>query len=103
MMTKLVMRAISWISHEERLPIRLVTMFFLALLTNVLGCTFAYATAHKMTVAVGFLGFFLPMINFSISLLFLEAKTMRERLYIMFINSIALSIAGVMVSLYFSN
>jgi hypothetical protein len=36
-------------------------------------------------------------------LLFLEAKTMRERLYIMFINSIALSIAGVMVSLYFSN
>lgn len=76
-------------------------MFFLALLTNVLGCSFAYATAHQMTAFVGVLGFFLPIINFTISLLFLEAKTLRERLYIMLINSVALSIGGVTVSLYF--
>lgn len=95
-------RVVGWISREENLVPRLFVMLLLALFTNVLGCSFAYATAHRMTCFVGVIGFFLPMINFSISMLFLGAKTLRERLYIMLINSVALSVGGVMVSLYFS-
>jgi hypothetical protein len=95
-------RAVEWISRDENLLPRLFVMLLLALLTNVLGCSFAYATAHRMTVMVGALGFVLPMINFSISMLFLGARTLRERLYIMLINSVALSIGGVAVTLYFS-
>ena len=87
---------------EEMMVTRLWIMFFLALLTDVLGCAFGYSTAHKMVMWVGILGFFLPIINFTISLIFLEAKTLRERLYIMLINSVALSIGGTTVSLYFS-
>ena len=80
---------------------RLTIIFVLALLTNILGCAFAYATAHSMFWWVVGLGFVLPIINFTISLLFLEAKTLRERLYIMLINSVALAVGGGMVSVYF--
>jgi len=41
------------------------------------------------------------MVNFSISLLFLEAKSLREKIYIMLANSVALSISGVFISLFF--
>ena len=37
----------------------------------------------------------------TISLLFLEAKTLQERLYIMLINSFALSVGGSLISVYF--
>lgn len=87
---------------EDKIVHRLVIIFLLAMLTNILGCSFAYATAHKMLPWVVGLGFFLPIINFTISLLFLEARTLREKLYIMLINSVALSIGGGIVSLYFS-
>lgn len=86
---------------DNMLSIRLLVIFVLATLANILGCAFAYATAHKMLTWVVCLGFFLPVINFTISLLFLEAKTLRERLYIMLVNSVALSIGGGLVSLYF--
>lgn len=100
-MIELIERMKSGIEGEEKMRHRLTVIFFLALLTNVLGCAFAYATAHSMLMWVVSLGFVLPIINFTISLLFLEAKTLRERLYIMLINSVALSIGGGMVSLYF--
>ena len=90
------------LSGEDNIRCRLTVIFFLALLTNIIGCSFAYATAHKMHLWVMGLGFFLPIINFTISLLFLESKTFREKLYIMLINSVALSIGGGIVSLYFS-
>lgn len=80
---------------------RMVLISFLSLLTNLFGCAFAYATAHKMLPWIIGLGFLLPIINFSISLLFLEAKTLREKLYIMLISSVALSVGGATVSLYF--
>lgn len=102
-MFSVIENAAVWVSRDENLAIRLTIMLLLALLTNILGCSFAYATAHRMTALVGVLGFFLPMINFSISMLFLGAKTLRERIYIMMINSVALSIGGVTVSLYFSS
>ena len=92
----------SRIEGEEKMNLRLVIIFLLALLTNVVGCAFAYATAHKMIEWVVSLGFVLPIINFTISLLFLEAKTLRERLYIMLINSVALAFGGGIVTLYFS-
>lgn len=87
---------------ENKIVHRLVIIFFLAMLANILGCSFAYATAHRMLPWVVGLGFFLPIINFTITLLFLDAKTIREKLYIILINSIALSIGGGIVSLYFS-
>jgi hypothetical protein len=102
MMISRVERAFEWLTREENMGARLFVMLLLALFTNMLGCSFAYATAHRMTHFIGIIGFFLPMINFSISMLFLGAQTLRERLYIMLINSVALSIGGVIVSLYFT-
>lgn len=90
------------IEGEEKTTLRLVIIFLLALLMNVVGCAFGYATAHKMVEWVVSLGFVLPIINFTISLLFLEAKTFREKLYIMVINSAALALGGGIVTLYFS-
>ena len=89
------------LTGDKMLSARLTLIFALATLANILGCAFAYATAHKMFAWVVCLGFFLPVINFTISLLFLEAKTLRERLYIMLVNSVALSIGGGLVTLYF--
>jgi hypothetical protein len=89
------------LTGEKMLTTRLLVIFTLATLANILGCAFAYATAHKMLAWVVCLGFFLPVINFTISLLFLEARTLKERLCIMLVNSVALSIGGGLVSLYF--
>jgi len=91
----------SKIEGEEKMSLRLLIIFVLALLTNIVGCAFGYATAHRMIEWVVSLGFVLPIINFTISLLFLEAKTLRERLYIMLINSVALAVGGGIVTLYF--
>lgn len=86
---------------EGKLRQRLQLTFALALLTNVLGCIFGYATAHKMISTVMIVGFFLPIINFSISILFLEARTFRERVYIMLVNSLALSLAAGIVAAFY--
>ncbi len=86
---------------EGKLGLRLRVMFCLGLLTNALGCMFAYATAHKMIGTVVLIGFFLPIINFSISMIFLDAKTFRERVYIMLVNSLALSLAAGAVAAFY--
>lgn len=86
---------------ESKLGLRLRVMFCLGLLTNALGCMFAYATAHKMIGTVMLIGFFLPIINFSISMIFLDAKTFRERVYIMLVNSLALSLAAGAVATFY--
>ena len=89
------------IRGEDKLAFRLRLMFCLGLLTNALGCMFAYATAHRMIGTVMLIGFFLPIINFSISMIFLDAQTFRERVYIMLVNSLALSLAaGAVASFY---
>ena len=86
---------------EGKLGLRLRVMFCLGLLTNALGCMFAYATAHKMIGTVVLIGFFLPIINFSISMIFLDAKTFRERVYIMLVNTLALSLAAGAVAAFY--
>ena len=68
----------SKIEGEDMLSVRLAIIFVFALLTNIVGCAFGYATSHKMVGWVIPLGFMLPIINFTISLLFLEAKSLRE-------------------------
>jgi len=100
-MIKMIEKLKSRIEGDDRIVIRMLIIFLLSLFTNFFGCAFAYATAHKMLYWVVGLGFVLPIINFTISLLFLEAKTLSEKLYIMLINSVALSIGGATVSLYF--
>lgn len=101
-MIEFIERLKARIEGDEKMAVRLLIIFVLAVLTNIFGCAFAYATAHSMVAWVIGLGFLLPIVNFTISLLFLEAKTLRERLYIMLINSFALAIGGGIVSLYFS-
>ena len=64
-------------------------------------CMFAYATAHSMIGTVMLIGFFLPIINFSISMIFLDAQTFRERVYIMLVNSLALSLAAGAVAAFY--
>lgn len=86
---------------EDKLGLRLRVMFCLGLLTNGLGCMFAYATAHRMIGTVMLIGFFLPIVNFWISMLFLDAKTFRERVYIMLVNSLALSLAAGAVATFY--
>ena len=100
-MIKAIEKIKSSIEGDDKILPRMLIIFFLSLLTNFFGCAFAYATAHKMLYWIIGLGFILPIINFTISLLFLEAKTLSEKLYIMLINSVALSIGGATVSLYF--
>jgi hypothetical protein len=100
-MIRRIERAKGRIEGDDRMHLRLVIIFFLALLSNSLGCAFTYSMTHKMIHWVTCLGFVLPMVNFTISLLFLEARTLREKLSIMLINSLALSIGGTLVSLYF--
>jgi len=86
---------------EDKLRLRLQVMFLLGLINDVLGCMFAYATAHRMLATVMLIGFFLPIINFSISMIFLDARTFRERVYIMLVNSLALTLAaGAVAALY---
>ncbi len=89
------------IRGEDKIGFRLRLMFFLGLLTNALGCMFAYATAHSMIGTVMLIGFFLPIINFSISMIFLDAQTFRERVYIMLVNSLALSLAAGAVAAFY--
>jgi hypothetical protein len=100
-MIERIERLMASLASDEKIFTRLSIIFSLAILTNILGCAFAYATAHSMLWWVVCLGFILPIINFTISLFFLQAQSLRERLYIMLINSFALSIGGGLVSLYF--
>lgn len=86
---------------DRNLYLRLIILFFLSLMTNALGCIFAFATAHKMTLTVMVIGFFLPIVNFSITLFFLNAKTFSERIYIMLVNALALSLAAGAVSQFY--
>jgi hypothetical protein len=86
---------------DDKIYHRIITIFCLALLSNILGCIFSYFLIHKIYYLIWIVGFIIPMINFSISLLFLEAKSLRERIAIMFANSVALSVSGVVVSFYF--
>jgi len=88
---------------EDKLGLRLRVMFFLGFLTNTLSCMFAYATAHKMIVTVMLIGFFLPIINFSISMIFLDARTFRERAYIILVNSLTLSLAAGIVAAFYGS
>jgi uncharacterized membrane protein YoaK (UPF0700 family) len=90
-----------YLSGDDKISHRIFIIFFLALLSNILGCIFSYFLIHKVYYLIWIVGFIIPMVNFSISLLFLEAKSLREKIYIMLANSIALSLSGVIVSLYF--
>ena len=91
----------SKIEGEDKIFLRLLVILVFSFLTNLFGCAFGYATAHRMLPWIATIGFILPVINFTISLLFLEAKTLQERLYIMLINSFALSVGGSLISVYF--
>jgi hypothetical protein len=100
-MLALIERLKSKIEGEDKIHLRLFVILIFSLLTNILGCAFGYSTAHRMLPWIATIGFVLPVINFTISLLFLEAKTLKERLYIMLINSFALSVGGSLISVYF--
>ena len=87
--------------HKDNLYGRLAITFFLGLVGNVVGCIFGYSVVHKFVYWTMLSGFFAPIINFSVSYLFIEAKTLQEKINIVLVNSVSLSIGGAVVSLYF--
>ena len=100
-MIKIVEKIKLTFEGSDKLFKRLLLMSLLSVLANGLGCLMGYAIAHKLVFRLGLIGFILPVVNFSISVLFLESKTLQERLYIVIINSIALSVSAMFVALYF--
>lgn len=79
---------------------RYLLVFVAALLSNILGCRFGYAIAHRqMIVAMG-LGLLLPMMQALNSALFIAAESRRQRVQIALTNGLATACAGAFVTLF---
>lgn len=79
---------------------RLILVFFVALVSNMIGCRFGYAVAHKQLSVVLMLGFVLPLMQAFNSALFIEAKTRTQRLHMALVVGFATASAGAVVTLF---
>lgn len=79
---------------------RLLLVFTVALVSNVIGCRFGYAIAHKQVSLVLMLGFFLPLMQAFNSALFIEAKTRTQRVHMALVVGFATATAGAVVTLF---
>ena len=83
------------------MPLRhLILVFAAALLSNVIGCRFGYAIAHRQVAIVLMLGVLLPMTQAINSAFFIAAKSRKERVVIAFTHGVATATAGAMVTLF---
>jgi hypothetical protein len=79
---------------------RLLLVFFVSLISNVIGCRFGYAIAHRQVGIVLMLGVMLPMMQAINSALFIEAQNRRERVWMAIAASCATATAGACVTLF---
>jgi hypothetical protein len=79
---------------------RLTLVFFVAFVSNVIGCRFGYAVAHQQVWLVLMLGFFLPLMQAFNSALFIEAKTRVQRVHMALVVGFATAMAGAVVTLF---
>lgn len=79
---------------------RLFLVFFVALVSNIIGCRFGYAIAHRQVGIVLLLGVVLPLMQAVNSALFIEASTKVQRLQIAVTASFATATAGAVVTLF---
>jgi hypothetical protein len=82
------------------LPRHLVLVFVAALISNMLGCRFGYAIAHRQLYVVVILGSLLPMMQAINSAFFISAQSKKERVQIAATNGIATAVAGTVVTLF---
>ena len=79
---------------------RLLLVFCVALASNIIGCRFGYAIAHRQIGVVLALGVLLPMMQAVNSALFIEAQSRRERVSMAITASFATATAGACVTLF---
>jgi hypothetical protein len=82
---------------------RYLLVFVAALLSNIIGCRFGYAVAHRqMAVAMG-LGMLLPMMQAVNSALFIAAENRAQRVQIAATNGLATACAGGFVTFFLTS
>jgi hypothetical protein len=79
---------------------RFVICFVAAYLSNVLGCRFGYAVAHRQVELVLVLGLLVPLGQAVTSVMFIGAKSRKERVGIAVSAGIAMALAGTTVTLF---
>jgi hypothetical protein len=79
---------------------RLLVVFLVSLVSNIIGCRFGYAIAHRQVAVVLMLGVLLPMMQAVNSALFIEARSRRERVWMAITASFATATAGACVTLF---
>jgi hypothetical protein len=79
---------------------RYLLVFCAALLSNIIGCRFGYAIAHRQLEVAMLLGMLLPMMQAVNSALFIAAENRRQRVQIAATNGIATACAGGFVTIF---
>lgn len=79
---------------------RYMVVFIAALLSNVIGCRFGYAVAHRQVEVAMLLGMLLPMMQAVNSALFIAAENRRQRVQIAATNGLATACAGGFVTVF---
>ena len=77
-----------------------MVVFIAALLSNIIGCRFGYAIAHRQLEVAMALGMLLPMMQAVNSALFIAAENRKQRVQIAATNGIATACAGGFVTLF---
>jgi hypothetical protein len=75
-------------------------VFFAALASNIIGCRFGYAVAHRELAVVLLLGVLLPLMQAVNSAFFIAAETKTQRAQIAATNGVATATAGAIVTLF---
>ena len=80
--------------------IRYIVVFVAALLSNIIGCRFGYAVAHRQVEVAMMLGMLLPMMQAINSALFIAAESSKQRVQIAATNGLATACAGGFVTVF---
>jgi hypothetical protein len=77
-----------------------MVVFGAALLSNIIGCRFGYAVAHRQVEMAMMLGMMLPMMQAVNSALFIAAENRKQRVQIAATNGLATACAGGFVTVF---
>ena len=79
---------------------QLAMVFFAALCSNIIGCRFGYAIAHRELFLVLILGTLLPIMQAINSAFFIAAQNRKQRIQIATAAGLATASAGAVVTLF---
>jgi hypothetical protein len=81
----------------------LILVFLVGLGSNIIGCRFGYAVAHRELPIVLLLGILLPLMQSINSAFFIAAETKAQRAKIAMTNGVATAAAGAVVTLFLTH